>query len=49
MKAQQDLRDLAQRWYGSPDDWNEIRTFNNFSSSVVPAGTVVFIPALSAT
>lgn len=49
MKAQQDLRDLALRWYDNADDWNEIRSFNHFTSSVVPAGTVVFIPALNPT
>jgi flagellin-like hook-associated protein FlgL len=47
MRDGQDLRDVAQRWYDSPSDWDVIRKFNGFRSSSVPVGTVVFVPALS--
>jgi hypothetical protein len=49
MKAQQDLRDVALRWYGNADDWEQIRSFNSFPSSQVKTGTVVFVPALNPT
>lgn len=48
LKDQQDLRELARDWYGNPDEWEQIRKFNHFESSVQPAGTVAFIPTLRA-
>lgn len=45
MRDGQDLRDIAQRFYGRPDDWDQIRSFNNLPSSTAPAGTLVFVPA----
>ena len=47
LREQEDLRDLARQWYGTPDSWDEIRRFNSLSSSMAPAGTLLFIPALS--
>jgi len=38
------LRDVATRFYGSPDDWPRIRDFNGLSGSVVERGTVIRVP-----
>jgi len=46
LRTQEDLRDLAKQWYGTPDAWDEIRSFNGLTTSVVPAGTLIFIPTL---
>ncbi len=43
----EDLRDIAAQWYGSPDDWDQIRQFNGLSSSVAPAGSLIFVPTPS--
>lgn len=48
LRAQEDLRDLSQQWYGTPDDWDQIRSFNGLSSSVAPAGALIFVPTLRA-
>jgi hypothetical protein len=44
LRADQDLRELAEIWYGNPDAWPEIRKFNGMDSSTAPVGSVVFIP-----
>jgi len=38
------LRSLAAQYYGSADDWTLIATANGLNSSVVEAGTLIFIP-----
>ncbi len=40
----EDLRDIARQWYGTPDDWDEIRSFNGLTSSTAPAGSLIFVP-----
>lgn len=45
LREQEDLRDIATQWYGTPDDWNAIRTFNGLSSSTAPPGTLILVPA----
>lgn len=42
--ADADLREIATTYYGVPDDWQLIRTFNGMAESLVPAGTPVLIP-----
>lgn len=44
LRQGQDLRDLSRDWYGSPEDWEQIRRFNGLSGVSPPAGTLVFIP-----
>jgi hypothetical protein len=41
------LRDVATRFYGSPEEWLRISNFNAFYSSTVPAGTLIRIPRIS--
>jgi hypothetical protein len=48
LRAEEDLRDLARQWYGTPDDWDQIRSFNGMTSSVAPAGSLIFVPTLRA-
>lgn len=45
LRDQQDLRDLARFWYGSPAEWEQIRRFNGLAGSSAPAGTTIFIPS----
>lgn len=40
----EDLRDIARQWYGTPDDWDQIRSFNGLPSSTAPAGSLIFVP-----
>lgn len=42
--ADTDLRQVATTYYGTPDDWQAIRTFNSLPDSLVPAGAAVLIP-----
>lgn len=44
-----DLRDVSTQYYGTPDDWIQIRTFNHFTSSKLTAGQTVFVPKLNTT
>lgn len=48
IKEEEDLRDLALRYYGTADGWTTIRKFNGFPGSQVDPGTVVLIPSSSA-
>lgn len=43
-----DLRIVATLYYGVPDDWKRIAVFNEFNSSAVPLGAVVFVPKIIA-
>jgi hypothetical protein len=45
VQAGQDLREIARQQYGDSDDWRAIAAYNGFSTSSVPAGTTVLIPA----
>lgn len=40
------LRDISTKFYGTPDSWTDIARFNGLSSSIVPRGVLVRIPAL---
>lgn len=40
------LRDVATRYYGSPDEWLRISNFNAFFSSTVATGTIVRVPRI---
>lgn len=48
LHANQNLRDLARVWYDNPDDAEQIRKFNGFSTYSPKTGTIVFIPAATA-
>lgn len=39
------LRDISTKIFGVPTQWTRIAEFNNLSSSIVRAGTVLMIPA----
>lgn len=41
------LRRIAQRFYGTQDEWRRIESANGLTGSVVPAGTLVVVPPLS--
>lgn len=41
----QDLREVAQLYYGSPDAWRGLMVYNRLTSSELVAGQVVFVPA----
>lgn len=45
MKSGETLRDIARREYGVEGDWRLIADFNGFSSSIVPTGRIIRIPA----
>lgn len=47
IRAEEDLRDLALRYYGTAHGWTTIRKFNGFAGSQVDPGTIVLIPAAS--
>lgn len=42
-----DLRDLAQRYYGSPFEWRRIFLYNNLSTPALSRGQVLLIPRAS--
>ena len=46
VSAAETLRDLATRYYGTPNSWTQIASANGIKSSSPPAGTVVVIPQL---
>jgi len=39
------LYDIANEYYGAPEDWTLIADFNGFDSSFVATGTLVYVPA----
>lgn len=45
-RGNMDLRDVSSRFYGVPDNWRRLRTFNHLDSSRLSAGQVVFVPRL---
>ncbi len=42
-----DLRDVATRFYGSPEEWKCLLTYNNLSTSKLTAGQVLLVPPLN--
>jgi hypothetical protein len=44
MAQDQDCHDLSAAWYGTPDEGERIRAYNNLLSMTAPAGTVIVIP-----
>ncbi len=40
------LRDISTDFYGTPTNWTAIAEFNGLSSSIVPRGTILYIPTL---
>lgn len=45
VRAEEDLRDLAKRYYSAPEEWTRIRKYNAFPGSQVELGTIVLIPS----
>jgi hypothetical protein len=41
----QDLRQVSQTFYGTPDEWRSLMVYNHLLSSGLIAGQVVFVPA----
>lgn len=41
----QDLREISFEAYGTPDEWRALMIYNRFTSSLLVAGQVVFVPA----
>lgn len=41
-----DLRDVSTRFYGSPNDWLSIKTYNNLVGSRLSAGQTILLPEL---
>jgi len=39
-----DLRTVSQQYYGTPDQWQRLRTFNSLNSSKLTAGMVILVP-----
>jgi hypothetical protein len=39
-----DLRDVSTRYYGTPDNWQQLMQFNGFASSKLNAGDLVWVP-----
>ena len=42
-----DLRDVSTRFYGTPDEWRRIASFNGLTSSTLPGGAKVLVPVLT--
>lgn len=40
----QDLRDVSQYFYKTPDEWRRLLDFNKFTTSKLTAGQIVFVP-----
>ena len=40
-----ELRNVASIYYGDPGGWRDLMTANGLTSSLVPAGTVIVVPA----
>lgn len=45
IRDEEDLRDLAKRYYSAPEEWTRLRKFNGFPRSQVERGTIVLIPS----
>ena len=42
-----DLRAVSQRYYGTPNQWRNLRSYNNLTSSRLSAGQLVVVPRLN--
>lgn len=42
----QDLRAISNLYYGTPDEWKRLATYNRIKTSSPPAGSVILIPRL---
>lgn len=48
-RAGLDLRTVANQYYGTPDEWRTISTFNGLQGSQVPVAQTLLVPRLSST
>jgi len=46
--ADMDLRDVSRQFYGTPNEWRFLMTYNNLTTSRLPIGWVIIIPQLPA-
>ncbi len=46
--ADMDLRDVSRQFYGTPNEWRFLMTYNNLTTSRLPIGVVIIIPQLPA-
>jgi len=46
-RAPIDLRDVSQKYYGTPDEWRRLLQYNDFESSEVAAGDLVLVPKIT--
>lgn len=42
-----DLRHISQKYYGTPNEWRRLLTYNGFNSSIIPLGTLVMVPKIT--
>lgn len=42
-----DLRDASTRFYGTPEEWKRLLTYNNLESSKLTAGQILLVPPLN--
>lgn len=42
-----DLRDVSQKYYGTPNEWRRLLSYNNLDSSQLDAGVLVLVPKLN--
>lgn len=42
----EDLREVSTRYYGTPDEWRNIKSYNGLATSKLTAGDVIFVPKL---
>lgn len=47
VRENQDLRDVSQKFYGTPFEWRRIMLFNQLQSSMVNPGTLVLVPKIN--
>lgn len=45
-RAPTDLRDISQKFYGTPDEWRSLLQFNVLDSSKVDVGDLILVPRL---
>lgn len=47
VRADQDLRDVSIRFYGTQEEWKRLLIYNNLATSRLEAGQIVLVPPLS--
>jgi hypothetical protein len=47
-RSAMDLREVSQRYYGTPDEWGRLLDYNDMDTSLLRVGQLVLVPKLSA-